>query len=62
MLEKCRFLAYFDGRRSTYSSQARGAKSLRSSHDNAKDRLEGLLPVVEDWHARLTLAKVYYWC
>ena len=38
--------------------RCRGAQSLRCSHESAVDRLEGLVPVVEDWHARLTLVKV----
>ena len=31
---------------------------VRMSQDKAKDRLEGIVPVVEDWHARMTLMKV----
>ncbi len=34
-----------------------GAKGVRSSHDTAKDRLEGVIPVVEDWQV---LMKVSY--
>lgn len=41
------------------TARARGAQAIRSSHDNARDRLEKLVPVIEDWHARLTLAKVF---
>ena len=61
-LKNVDFLPILMGGDQLTAARARGAKSLRSSHDNAKGRLEGLLPVVEDWHARLTLAKVYYWC
>ena len=61
-LKNVDFLPILMGGDQLTAARARGAKSLRSSHDNAKDRLEGLLPVVEDWHARFTLARVYYWC
>ncbi len=40
-------------------ARARGTAALRASHDGLVDRLEGIMPVVEDWHARLTLMKVY---
>lgn len=39
-------------------ARVRGAQALRMSQDKAKDRLEGIVPVVEDWHARMTLMKV----
>ena len=29
-----------------------GAQALRATHDTAKERLEGLYPVLEDCHAR----------
>ena len=61
-LKNVDFLPIFMGGDQLTVARARGAKSLRSSHDNAKNRLEGLLPVVEDWHAHLTLGRVYYWC
>ena len=31
---------------------------LRESEDKRVDRYEGLAPVVENWHARMTLLKV----
>ena len=40
------------------AARARGSKFLRASHDSAKDRLDALVPVVEDWHARVTFDKV----
>ena len=45
-------------------ARARGAIELRSLHAkslHAKSlhRLEGVTPVVEDWHTRMTLMKVY---
>ena len=39
-------------------ARARGAAALRCNHETLSDRLEGLEPVIEDWHARLTLMKV----
>ena len=35
--------------------RARGAMVLRSLHEEAVDRLEGFVPAVADWHARMTL-------
>lgn len=37
----------------------RGAQSLRATEVKAVDRLDGVIPVVEDWHTRMTLVKVY---
>lgn len=39
-------------------ARVRGAVAARSSHENARDRLEGVIPVVEDWHARQVLMQV----
>ena len=39
-------------------ARAHGAQALRATHDTAKERLEGLCPVLEDWHARMILLKV----
>ena len=36
-------------------ARVRGTQALRASEDKAVDRLEGVIPVVEDWHARMTL-------
>ena len=36
----------------------RSAQSVRTNHDLEVERLEGFVPVIEDWHARLTLVKV----
>jgi len=38
--------------------RARGAMVLRSLHEHAINRLEGFVPVIADWHARMTLVKV----
>ena len=38
--------------------RSRAAQSARCNDDVPIERLEGLIPVVEDWHARLTLMRV----
>ena len=40
--------------------RSRAAQAARCNDDNPVERLEGLIPVVEDWHARLTLMRVGY--
>ena len=39
-------------------ARVRGTIALRTTHDTPVERLGGVTPVVEDWHARLTLMKV----
>ena len=39
-------------------ARSRSTKILRCTHDKATDRLEGLVPVPEDWHTRMTFMKV----
>lgn len=39
-------------------ARMRGAQALRDTHDDLEDKFEGLAPVIEDWHARMTLMKV----
>ena len=39
-------------------ARIRGTQALRDTQDKPTDRLEGLIPVVEDWHTRMTLMKV----
>ena len=51
------FQILFGGDQHTVA-RARGAQALRATHDSAKERLEGLCPVVENWHARMILMKV----
>ena len=41
-------------------ARARGSKGIRANSSTAKERLEGLLPVVEDWHSRMTFVKVKF--
>ena len=40
------------------SARIRGTQALRSTEDKAVERLEGVVPVTEDWHSRMTLMKV----
>ncbi len=40
------------------TARARGSKKIRSNSERGKDRLEGLLPVTEDWHAKVCLLSV----
>ena len=35
-----------------------GVQNLRISHETALEQLEGLIPVVEDWHTRVILLEV----
>ena len=54
LVRNVNFLPILLGGDQLTAARARGSKSLRASHDSAKDRLDGLVPVVEDWHARVT--------
>lgn len=40
------------------AARIRGTKELRDTEAKKKDRFEGLIPVIEDWHTRMTLMKV----
>lgn len=42
------------------AARARRTAAMRVSHDGALDQLEGILPVVEDWHARLNVQHYVY--
>lgn len=42
------------------AARACGVKNLRVGHDTALDRLDGLIPVLEDWHARVILLDVSF--
>ncbi len=39
-------------------ARAKGVKNLRLGHETALDRLDGLIPIVEDWHAGVILLEV----
>ena len=40
------------------AARIRGTQALRVTQDKAVDRLQGLIPVVEDWHSRMALVDV----
>lgn len=42
-------------------ARCKGAAAIRSSHLTASERLEGVIPVLEDWHSRMTFLKVSCW-
>ena len=39
-------------------ARIRGTQALRNTQDKASDHLQGLIPVVEDWHSRMPLVDV----
>lgn len=57
ILDKGSMLPIFLGGDQLTAARARGALSTMACHDRSADRLEGLIPVVEDWHASLTLPR-----
>ncbi len=40
------------------TARARGSQRIRKCGERPKDRLEGILPVCEDWHAKMCLLGV----
>ena len=40
------------------TERARTVKNVLSNSDSASSRLQGLIPVTEDWHAKMCLYKV----
>lgn len=40
------------------AARARESKAIRSNSIRGKDRLDGIIPVVEDWHAKLCFLEV----
>ena len=38
-------------------ARARGSIAIRRNHPDDKERLKGLVPMVEDWHSRMTFMK-----
>ena len=38
--------------------RSRGAQTARCNDDIAEEHFDGLVPVTEDWHARMTLMRV----
>ena len=41
------------------AARARGSQRVRSNSERGKDQLQGLQPVVEDWHAKVCLLGVH---
>ena len=39
-------------------ARARSAIAIRRTYNTRKDKLLGLVPVIEDWHSRMTLMQV----
>lgn len=39
-------------------ARARGAQRIRGNSTKSEDRLDGLLPVAEDWHTKMCLLQV----
>lgn len=53
-----RFFSLFIGGDQLTVARIRGVQGLRDTEAKCVDRYEGLCPVVEDWHTRMTLMKV----
>ena len=39
-------------------ARARGGIAIRQDHDFAKQKLDGMLPTIDDWHAKQCFLKV----
>lgn len=61
-MEECVFHQILLGGDQLTVARARGSAAIHADHIahicTSRDRLEGLLPVVEDWHAKQCLLKV----
>ncbi len=44
------------------AARARESKDIRSNSRRGKERLEGVVPVIEDWHAKLCFLEVCCVC
>lgn len=42
------------------AARARGSQRIRNNSETGRARLEGLQPVVEDWHAKVVLLGVSF--
>ena len=40
------------------AARARGTQAIRRTERTPANRLQGLIPVIEDWHVRMSLMKV----
>ena len=52
------WMYYFEGGDQLTATRVRGSQRVRSNSQRGCDRLEGLAPVVEDWHAKGCLLSV----
>ncbi len=41
------------------SAQVRGSQRIRSNSERGEDRLQGVVPVTEDWHAKMCFLEVH---
>ena len=41
-------------------ARMRGVQAIRDTHSKNAERYDGLVPVVEDWHARMNFMKVCF--
>jgi len=55
--EQCYHRTLFGGDQSTVCRSC-GAQSAQCADDVSDERYHGLVPVTEDWHARMTLMRV----
>ena len=55
-----RFFSILFGGDQLTVARIRGTQIHWDTHDKRVDRFEGVVPVVEDWHSRMTLMKVSY--
>ena len=56
-MEECYHHILFGGDQLTVC-RACSAQSARNNDDLSDERFDGLIPVTEDWHARMTLLRV----
>ena len=61
-LQSAKFSPLIMGGDHLTAERARGAIRIRMNSDTPVKRLEGLIPVSEDWHAKLNMLEVYMLC
>lgn len=57
-MDECMVYPILFGGDQLTAARIRGAILIRDDHDTNDEKLNGFLPVVEDWHCRMTLLKV----
>ncbi len=58
MISKQAYYDCYTGGDQLTAARARGSHRVRCNAERGKDRLEGLQPVCEDWHAKVCLLGV----